>query len=1034
MRAIQEFCVNRPIATIMFYLGLILMGLLSFRDLEIDFLPDISYPRITVATLFPNAAPAEVENLITRPISEAAGTVSGIESVVSESVEGVSLVTLQFSWGVNIDFAVMEVREKIDLVRNSLPEDAGRSIVTRFDPSQSAFMELVFFAKDQEKEKDLRNFLRNEVKYYLERVDGVAMVQFSGGYKKEVQVEVDQHALLAHGLNLHELSTRISTSNLNFPAGHITVGSKDILVRSLGEYKSIEDIGKTIVGRNKGGVPIPLSSVAKIKDGYRERKGMARYNGKECIIVSLFKEAGKNTVNVAAGVRGEVENINKIFAKDTRADIVYDESIFIERSINNLFQAIVFGGILAFLALILILRNLSSPLILLCVVPISIVTSFIFMRLYGVTLNMMSLGGLQLGVGMLFDSGNVVLSAIFRHSERGANQKESALRGAGEVVGSITSAILTTVIVFLPVIFLKNVVGVVFAEMALTITVSLLITLVVSLTLIPTLCALRMPARNTKTRRPLHPALQQAAVLEERIQSGYEKRISFFLDHPKTLFLGVGALFLIALMLAPFVKREFIPRVDTGEFSLELRNSRGSSLPYTAAIAAPLEKRLKEQKELKHVISRVGYDPDQVVSSKSGSPGTHRAEIRAVLRAGEDTAELVRTLREKIKPGDDLKVTLRQRSDVLSEILSPDARAISLELSGDDLPTLFRLGTRIRNDVKKIPGVVGATSGMEEKSREFHISFDNLRMSAQDFSGHYISQYLKTAVAGTVVTNLRVGDEEIDVRLIFRKSDRHTIKDIRSMLLTAPGGSPAYLEQLTEIQEEQGYTSIIRKAGTRINRISADVENRNVNDVFSDLDDYLGGLKLPPGYDITFAGERENISDSFGELLLAFALSILLIYMLLSAKFESLIFSLVMLGAIPLILIGIVPALLLSGKSLNVSSFTGIILLGGIVVDNSALLFEYIQILIEEGRGLKAAVMEGASIVLRPIMMNTGTTLLGMAPVALEFGVGLEFQSPMAITVISGMATSVIISLFVLPALFYLILKSRLKPDEEAAP
>ncbi len=1031
MKAIQKFAIERPVTTAMFYLFLILLGLIALKDLEINLLPDLEFPRLTIVTTFPNAAPQEVENLITKPVSEAVGTVNGIEKITSESLEGVSFVTLQFSWGTRIDFAAMEVREKVDLIRGILPEEASKSVVSKFDPSQAPIQEIVFFPPSDAKEKDLRHFLKTEVKGYMDRIDGVALVQFSGGYQKEIQIDVDQTLMNAHNVTLSEMQDAIETSNLNFPAGHIQVGSSDVLIRTLGEYKSLKDIGKTIVSRNDSNVSVKLIDLATVKNGYRERKGVARHNGKECVVVSLFKEAGKNTVDVSKNIRTEMQRINKQFTGDFSYEIVYDEARFVQQSIDNISNELVSGGVLAFLSLILILRNLGSPLILLTVLPISVITTFLLMYFRNLTINMMSLGGLSLGIGMLFDAGNVVLAAIERHIENGVPPKEAALRGANEVAGSITSAVLTTIIVFLPIIFLKGIVGVVFSEMALSITFSLSVSLLVSLTLIPMLSSLRK--KNSKGFDfQKFRFFQRIAGLEEKMDLVYAEKLSIAIKNPKLLFRIIFFLIVLVVFLLPFVEREFIPKVDSGEFKIEIQNTKGSSLESTSEVAQNIEEILLKEPDIQHVISRIGYDEEQILTRKGGDVGTHQAQIRVVLKEIRklSTKALVQKLRQKIQIREDIRVNFISGGDILSNLLSPESRAITLELHGNDLSTLSSIGERIKNDISKISGIVDTKTSLEEKAREYHIQYDEDKLGTFNLTHETLSQYLKTAIKGSVVTRLRVSDIEFDVRLRFRESDRKSKDTLDQMMVKLPKGEIIHLTQVVTISQNDGFTSILRSGQSRINRITADVEGKKQNEILDSLDSYIKSLKLPEGYKISFSGEKEGIEKSLKDLIFAFLLAVILIYMVLAGQFESLVFPLVMLGTIPLIMIGITPAMLLTGKSINISSFTGIILLVGIVVDNAALFYEYVEILEEEGRELQDAIVEAGKIVLRPIIMNNGTTLLGLLPVALELGEGTEFQSPMAIAVISGLITSVFLSLYLIPVLFFYLRKWQEKGSE----
>ena len=863
----------------------------------------------------------------------------------------------------------MEVREKTDLIQGILPEDASKSVVSRFDPNQNAFMEVVFSARKLARPRDLRHFLKNEIKVYLDRIDGVAMVRFSGGYEKEIQVDVDQTLMSSHGLNLLDVSGALDTSNVNSPAGHIAVGNKDILIRTLGEYKTVRDIGQTVLGQNQGGVPIHLSRIAKVTDSYRDRTGLARYNGKESVIVSLYREAGKNTVKSAKNAREALASIQSQFSREIDIRIVYDESRFIQQSIDNITQALVIGGVLAFLALLLILRNLRSPLILITVIPISVLTTFILMHFRDISLNMMSLGGLAIGIGMLFDSGNVVLAAIERHIRTGLQPREASLKGASEVSGSITAAVLTTIIVFLPIIFLKGVVGVVFAEMAMTITFSLSISLLVSLTLIPMLSSLR-PVSTGPSRLENIGIFQKAARLEAFIEKHYERRLSRVLSRPRRPALFLGLLFLLALLASGWVQREFIPKVDTGEFSIELQSTKGTSLESSLGVVGLVERHLKLDPDVEHIMSRVGYDEDDIFARKGGDVGTHRANIRIILKRDRDasTKEVSSRIRNQLKIRNDISVNFIMSGDILSSLLSPNSRALSIELVGSDLATLAELGARVKKDIARVPGVVDVKSSMEEKSREYHINFDKMRMAQYKLSNDYISRYLKTAVKGDIVSRLRVADEEIDIRLRFKKSDRANVNLIKKLLVRTPEGGNVYLSQLVNITPKQGFASIIRSGPSRINRISAGIEKVGPNEVYANVEDYISRVSLPEGYKITFGGEKEDIENSFKDLIFAFLLALILIYMLLASQVESLIFPLLMMGAIPLVIIGIIPALLLTGKSLNVNSITGIILLIGIVVDNAVLFFEYVEILRREGRKIKRSVIDSGKLCFAPLL------------------------------------------------------------------
>ncbi|EMN89512.1 efflux RND transporter permease subunit [Leptospira weilii] len=1026
MEAVIRFCVNRPVTTAMIWSALCVFGLISLQKLKINLLPELEYPKASILTSYQNASPEEIENLITKPLTDAVGTVPGIEKISSESSEGSSIITVQFSNRTKIDYAIIEIRERIDLVRDILPQDATRPIVTRFDPSKASFQEIVFFPKGDFDPKELRSFIEENVKIHIERIEGLASVQLSGGHKKEIRIKIDSEKMNAYGLSPLDVKRAIIATNINVPAGSLPVGNKDLLIRTVGEFDSIDDLKTSIVGANQQGISIPLSSFSDVEEGYRERTGIARYNGKDCVIVYLFKEPGKNSVEISEEVNKHLKQINEKFGKEITANIVYDESKFIKDSVSGVSGSLISGALLAFLVLIFLLKNVKSPIILLIVIPASLLTTFLFFYLFEISLNMMSLGGLALGIGMLFDTSNVIFSAIERNMTKGQTIEKASVNGTLEVAGSVVSATLTTVIVFLPIIFLKSVIGIVFSEMALAITISLITSLISSITIIPMFSSILY---DKKIDIPFlnRAVFEYSEKLNDHLLRSYEKKLNQYLNNPRSLIIIIAVLLVFSLQFLWVVPKEFIPKVDTGEFSIALTLENGTKLESTAEWVNKLENTILETQKVESIISRIGYEEEQIAGKKGGNSGTNTAKIRVLLKEDSkiDTSEYIEEIRKKIPSNENIQITFENSGDIISSLVSSDSNKLILEIQGEDLKILNELGKNIKNKIEKIRGLKDIKESISDTTTEFSLNFDSIKYSNSNLNNEYLSAYLRLANHGSVVTRIKLNGKNTDVRMSFRKQDVNSVDKILNMKIRTPTGGLVQISQIGKIEEKTSPSSILRSGNVRINQITADIEPSGINDSIANVEEIVRNTTPPEGYKIQLTGEKENIEESFSDLTFTFILATLLIFMLLASQFESLKYSLIMICTIPLIFIGLFPALFLFGKSLNVSSFMGLVLLLGVVVDNAVLYYEYVNILSQNNTPLKTVIVESGKIVLKPILMNNSTTILGLLPIMLELQKGTEFQSPMAVVVIFGLCASFFFSLYLIPFLFYFLLKNR---------
>ncbi|WP_411821940.1 efflux RND transporter permease subunit [Leptospira sp. 'Mane'] len=1023
IEAIQRFILKRKVATSMFYGGFLIFGALSLRDIPISLLPNIEFPRLSIITTYSNASPAEMENLITKPISEIVGTIQGVVKVESESIEGYSFVHLSFKNGTDIHFSLVEVREKLDLIRDFLPQDASKPLISRFDPNKSSFMEVVFFVNGLSDDHSLRQFVEENLKVYLDRVDGVAAVQISGGHRKEVFIEIDPERMNSFRISPQDLRSLISINNKNYPAGQLPFGKKDLLVRAIGEYNSTIEVGNTIAFFNEGSGPVYISDFSNVKEQYLDRRGLARYNGKECIVAYIYKEPGKNSVQIAENVSNALSFIQTQFKKEVSLEVVYDESDFIKQSINNLFLSLIIGAVLAFLALLIILKNLQSPSLLLLAIPVTLFPSFLFFKFAGISFNMMSLGGLALGVGMLFDSSNVVLSAIERNLLLGKELTNAILDGGKEVATSILSATLTTIIVFLPITFLKSTLGIVFSEMALAIVVTLSMSLVVSLTFIPLAASFLYKTRKTLNSKKSKFQLYD----EEKLIKGYHAFLKDIIANPNIYLLGMIALLVFSFTLIPFIQKEFLPKVDTGEFEMVVTLPRGTDLSTMSDFVSYLEGELLKDKQVARVVTNIGGEEENLKINPNAIVDPNKASLRVVLQEEKDikTSDFISIFRKKLIIDPSYEISFNTRDNMLGDLLGRKKGNIEFLLIGNDLESIQEFGIKLKNRLLSKMSVLDVKLGMDTKNTEYHLKFNQVKMSRYGLTNAAVSTFVRIALKGLTSSSMKISGMETKIRIGMEEKYTDSLEKLKRLKIRTPSGENISLEQFVEIKEEKNLSSIMRRGNFRINPIQVTLDPKMIK-AESEIKSMIQSWKLPEGIKLQFAGEDEDMDSSFKEVIFSFLLALLLIYMLLSAQFESYSSSFLMLFSVPLIFIGTFPALILGGKSLNISSFMGFILLMGVVVDNASLFFEYYRLFLEEKKDRLSAILASSEAVFKPVIMNNTTTILGMLPIVFELGKGSEFQAPLGVVVVSGLFTSTLLSLFVIPLLFYKFNKSKM--------
>jgi len=1027
---LSRFAVHRPIFTIMVTLIVLILGGVSLIRLPIDLMPDITYPTLSISTTYENASPEEIEELVTRRIEEAMSAVPGVEEVTSISTEGASRVRVSFTWGTDLDAAANDIRDRLDRVIPRLPDDVERPRLRKFD--LASFPILILGGASNLDPIQMRRIIDDQVKYRIERIPGVAELSVWGGIDREIHVNLYVNKIKALGLSLDQILSRIRAGNINVPAGTIDRGSLEVMIRTPGEYTSLDELRKTVITIREG-VPIQLKEIASVEDSWEKITRIVRVNGQPGVGMSVRKQSGKNTVEVAKGVLEEIKRINRDIPQIHLTPII-DTSDYIRRSITNVGSMALYGGILAVLVLLFFLRTIRSTTVIATAIPISIIATFALMYFAGFTLNIMTLGGLALGIGMLVDNAIVVLENIYRLRESGDGPNEAAINGSGEVTAAILASTLTTLAVFLPLVFVRGMAGVMFKQLSLVVSFSLLCSLGVAVTLVPMLAAkiLHPKPRNTRANETLpHKLFLASGGFFTRMEGGYKHLLHFALDHRKLVVGGAVLLLVGSLALIPLVGVELMPNTDEGEVRVYTEMEVGTRLEVLderfKTIEAIVREAVPEARSVMSFVGGTGWRPR----------GSHAGEMRISLKPqaerSRSSEEIAAALRPKMTdiPG----VTVRTRAGKGLFILRLGTRGgerIQVEIRGYDLEAADVLAERVKNVVETINGVTDAEVSRESGSPEELIIIDRQKAADMKLTVSQIANALQTVLSGTRASNYREGGSEYRILVKLKEAERMDLRDILDLTLTNADGQPVVLRNVVEVRPQSGPVRIERKDQERIVIVSANISGRDMGSILADLREGLSSIPVPRDFSIVFGGDYEEQQKAFRELLLSFVLALVLVYMVMACLYESLRDPFVVMFSVPLAVIGVTLMLFLTKTTFNVQSFIGCIMLGGIVVNNAILLVDHTNLLRRrDGMPLREAIEEAGRRRLRPILMTAMTTVLALVPLALGLGEGGEAQAPLARAVIGGLLSSTLITLVFVPTVYSIFEHRLAKKDAQ---
>jgi HAE1 family hydrophobic/amphiphilic exporter-1 len=1045
----------------MIFVAAVVFGLVSLDRLDLKLLPEISYPSLTIQTEYPDAAPLEVENFVTRPLEEAVGVVPGVRHLTSTSKPGLSEISLEFAWDSRMDYSALDVREKIDLVE--LPRECKQPVILRYDPSLDPIMRLGVFG--DENLVRLRYIADRTVKKELESLVGVASAKVLGGLEEEIQVELDEQKLASLGIPINDVSLRLLQDNINQSGGKLRDRGSEFLLRTENEFKDIEDIRNTIVTQQEGR-KIVLADLGSIQRGYREREVITRINGKEAVEVAIYKEGDANTVEVAERVQSRLKSLKEDLPENAGIEVLFDQARFIQQAINEVLFNAILGAILAVIVLYLFLRDARSTFIIGLSIPISVLATFVMMMQLGVSLNLMSLGGLALGVGMLVDNSIVVLESISRHTERGLERKEATYQGASDVGKAVIASTLTSVAVFLPIVFVEGVAGQVFNDQALTVSISLLASLMVALMLIPMISALRLrlvsdPEENLvqdrtepkKKRRVIgwmgrmwrgatrgtfiflfrtmigafrvvraagslffRPFLHVFGRAFDVTETRYLPLLDWALRRRGVFLTGAFVFFIATILMGRYLGSELIPQFSQGEFSFNVRLPEGSPLEST-------DSKLREMEEIAEGFDEVGtYFTTVGLASRLGSNKKNKdkniGQLNVVManRGGKKgEARLIEHMRSRYARIEGAESKFAR--PMYFTLQTP----IEVEIYGYNLEKLQATAEQIEREMAKIQGIKDIKSTMEIGNPELNVTFDRERLSSLGLSLDEVSNLLKTKIQGEVPTRFKEKEIQVDIRVRTSAWRAEDIGEVASLVVGDRGGTPITLSTVADIELTRGFSQITRISQQRAAVVSGNITGRDLGSISNDIQAMIDGMVLPQGVTVELAGQNEELGRSFRSLVFALLLAVFLVYLVMAMQFESFIHPLIILFTVPLGAIGVVWTLLITGKSLSVVVFIGIIMLSGIVVNNGIVLIDYINKLRRRGIGKIEALREAGKVRLRPILMTMMTTVLGLLPMALGLGEGAEIRTPMALTVIGGLLGATFLTLLVIPALYAVV-------------
>ncbi|MCP4221153.1 MAG: efflux RND transporter permease subunit [bacterium] len=1054
-----KFSLEHPVSIFMFTLAALIFGFISYTKLTMNLLPTISYPTLTIKTEYAGTAPAEIEHNISKPVEEAVGVVDNVVRISSISKAEVSEVMVEFAWDTNMDFATLKVREKLDLL--NLPEDSQKSIILRYDPNTEPVMKLGITGEPELSR--IRYLAETDIKQALESIEGVAACSVSGGLEDEIHIDIDENQVSLLNIPMSTIGNRLAQENVNLSAGILKQRNSRYLVRTVNEFKTVDEINEIIIDK-RNGIPIKLGSIARVYRGYKERKVISRINGKECIEAAIYRAADANTVTVANAVLERLKKIEKnIFAtRRIQYTIITNQSKFIEKTIDEVIHTAVLGGILAIMVLLYFLKNARSTIIIGVAIPVSVIVTFFLMYSFDISLNIISLGGLALGIGMLVDNSIVVLEAIQRFREKGKDPRQAALLGTSEVAGAVTASTFTTVAVFFPIVFVEGIAGQLFKDMALTVTFSLLASLVASLTLVPMLFSV-MRRKNSRDGldRLFQKLFKPLDTPYNAFFTSYTKFQGVSFKWKKAIVFSVVAAFLLSIGAAFTMDKELIPVISQGEFLVNIEFKPGTSLKTNLEVITRIAEKFKRHEEVESIYELIGKGSRGGISFQEEKENLSEFTVRlkkGIL--GKDEKNVMELIREDLKEFPGLK------SKIYRPRLFSFNAPLEVVISGNNLDELKRVSDELlvkmrgkiatgEDDHPSTPGgeatageetgaddsgnpslrggvegLIDLKSSMEEGYPEIQIVFNRARLASQEMTINDVGSQVRSKVEGDVATKFIESDREVDIRVRVAEGFRDRMEKIKRMGVRNGLGIVVPLKAVAEIKIKEGPAEIRRIYQQKSAVITGNINGIDLDEAGAAILNLAASITKPEDFNIYLAGQSKEMNVAFRSMIFAISLAVFLVYLVMASQFESFRKPFIIMFSIPLGIIGVAAVGLLAGITINVVVLIGLVIMSGIIVNDAIVLVDYTSQLQREGMKKREAVITAARVRWRPILMTTVTTVLGLMPMALDFNEGFEIRIPLAVTLIGGMIFGTFLTLVFIPIIYDKVVKETPEKKE----